>query len=78
MPTTFIEWLIVFLIILALGGKELAFAIAKKIGWINGTERQIKAIQENHMPHIEQKLDRLIEQNQEILIIVRDLKDKNG
>ena len=40
----------------------------------NGVEAQLKIIEENHLAHIEEKLEKLVEQNQEILFIVRELK----
>lgn len=42
----------------------------------NGAEKRIKHLEENHLHEIAEKLDKLIEQNTEILIIIRDLKDK--
>src|SRR3990167_10554338 len=41
----------------------------------NGIESQLKALGENHLAHIEEKLEKLVEQNKEILFIVRELKE---
>ena len=40
----------------------------------NGNGAELKEIKENHLHDIAQKLDRIIEQNQEVLIILRNIK----
>ena len=75
------EWFIIFTAFLLVGGKELVMAVARKKGWINGTEKQVKVLAENHIPHLEegirdisQKLDKIIEQNIKIITMLENKK----
>src|SRR3990167_9329439 len=56
--------------------------IGKKNGNGNGKnpqvtelQTQMDTMQNNHLSHIAEKLDKIIEQNQEQLFILRDIKD---
>ena len=75
---------IITVIISSLGG-GVAFWGAVKSGLIkiqigkgngNGVAAKLDEIENNHLSHIETKLDKLIEINQETLFIVKDLKDE--
>lgn len=79
MPTSFIEYLVIILVILAIGGKELAFSIAKKFGFTNGVEKKVDVLTQHYNHDITEKLDKLTEkmdkiinQNTEIITLLRN------
>ena len=58
-------------------------SIFKSLFKVNGNGKEMTALKEqldllenNHLSHLESKLDKIVEQNQEILLILRDLKRK--
>jgi hypothetical protein len=55
MPSNFTQWLIVFLVLVAIGGKDLVMAIARKLKWINGNKdnSEIFSILKNHSELLE-------------------------
>jgi hypothetical protein len=54
MPSNFTQWLIVFLVLVAIGGKDLVMAIARKLKWINGNkDNDIFSILKNHSELLE-------------------------
>lgn len=61
--------------------KDLVKPVLIKMGWIkNGNgikdiDTKITAIEENHLTHLETKIDKMLEQNTEIIYILKDFKD---
>lgn len=81
MPLNFLQYLIIFLIIVAIGGKDLVMAIARKMGWINGNnnsdlKKQLTDIQENHLHDISKKMDEQVVVHEKILLMLMDIRDK--
>lgn len=78
MPENFVQYLVMILIGLLFAKDYLLPPLLKKMGLGNGKNNEVKKLTENHLPHMEEKLDKLIEIGQESLFILRDLKEKNG
>ena len=76
MPENFTQYLIMILIGLLFAKDYLLPPLLKKLGIGNGNGKEdLKAIKTNHLPHLEEKMDKTLETQQEILSLLKEFKE---
>ena len=84
----FWQYIIIFLLLFLIGGKEIAVPFLKKKGWLNGngeykrewSESKFKIIDDklellevNHFSHLEERMDKMIEKQDEQILISKEI-----
>ena len=82
MSLTFQEYIILGMIgglfVAAVGGREVLVMILRRFGWVGDIEKKLNHLKENDLAHIEshlekiiEKLDKIHDQNTEMLIHIK-------